>query len=133
MDGEAVNRDFHIVRRFIDAFNAQDLDAFEATLHPDVVIEAGRGPRVGRAQAREWATFTPGGVRQRQVIDELIELPGGVLALNRRQFHWDGTDDLAAEEEMAYLFSFEDGLIARWRPFESRAAGLAAAGLPADG
>src|ERR1044072_4087135 len=104
MDGEAVD----LVRRFLDAFNSQDLDAFVETLHPDVVIEAGRGPRAGLEQAREWATFTPGGVQQRQVIEELIEVPGGVLALNQRQFFWDGTEDLAGEEEMAYRFTITD-------------------------
>jgi hypothetical protein len=115
-----VPRGIALVEQFIASFNAQDLDAFEATLHPEIVIEAGRGPRTGREEAREWATFSPGGVQQHQVIDELIELDGGasVLALNRRQFHWDGTEDLAGEDEMAYLFTITDGLISRWQSFE---------------
>jgi ketosteroid isomerase-like protein len=121
-----------VVRAFYDAFNGQDLDALVETLHPDVVIEGGRGPKVGREEAREWATFKPGGVQQRQVIDELVEVRAGVLALNRRQWYWDGTDDLAAEDEMSYLFTIKSGLISRWQSFEGWAAGRAAAGLPAE-
>lgn len=117
------------VRRFTDAFNRQDLDAFAETLHPDVEILASRGPREGIEEARAWATFKPGGIQQRQVIDELAESGDKVLALNRRQWRWDGTDDLAGEDEMAYVFSFRDGLIARWEPFEDRVAARKAAGL----
>ena len=43
-------------RAFIDAFNGGDLDAFAATLHPEVEIHAGRGLRRGIPAAREWAT-----------------------------------------------------------------------------
>jgi ketosteroid isomerase-like protein len=121
-----------VVRAFYAAFNSQDLDALVETLHPDVVIEGGRGAKVGREEAREWATFKPGGVQQRQVVDELIDVGAGVLALNRRQWYWDGTDDLAAEDEMSYLFTIKAGLIARWQSFDGWAAGRAAAGLPAE-
>jgi ketosteroid isomerase-like protein len=107
-----------LVRRFYDAFNNQDLDAFAETLHPEIVIDGGRGSRTGRDEAREWATFKPGGVQQHQVIDELIEVPEGVLSLNRRQWFWDGTEDLAVEEPMAYLFTLRDGLVSRWQAFE---------------
>ncbi|MFN2612280.1 MAG: nuclear transport factor 2 family protein [Solirubrobacterales bacterium] len=119
------------VRAFVASFNSQDLDAFVAVLHPEVEIVSGRGSRRGREQARTWATFKAGGVRQRQVIDELVESGDRVLALNRRQWYWDGTDELAAEDEMAYVFTLRDGLILRWEPFEDRPAARAAAGADA--
>ena len=37
-----------VVRRFYEAFNAQDLDAFVATLHPEVELQTARGLREGR-------------------------------------------------------------------------------------
>jgi ketosteroid isomerase-like protein len=118
-----------LVRRFTDAFNAQDLDAFAETLHPEVEILASRGPRRGIDEAREWATFKPGGLQQHQVIDELEEAGDKVLALNRRQWHWAETGEFGTEEPMAYVFTIDDGLIGRWEPFEDRAAARSAAGL----
>ncbi len=117
------------VREFIDTFNRQDLDAFAEALDPEVEILSGRGPRRGREEARAWATFKPGGVQQKVVIDELRENGDEVVALTRRQWYWDGTEELATEDEMAHLFTVRDGLVARWQPFEDRAEALSAAGL----
>jgi ketosteroid isomerase-like protein len=117
------------VTRFIDTFNRQDLDAFEAVLHPEVEISSGRGPRRGREEARTWATFKRGGVQQKVVIEELRENGDAVVALTRRQWYWDGTDELASEEQMAHLFTLRDGLVARWQPFDDRAEALRAAGI----
>jgi ketosteroid isomerase-like protein len=108
------------VESFIQAFNSQDLDAFAESLDPAVEIVSGRGMRVGRDEARSWATFKPGGVQQKVVIDELREKGDMVLALTRRQWYWDGTDDLATEDEMAHLFTVRGRLVARWQPFEDR-------------
>jgi hypothetical protein len=49
------------VRAFVDAFNAEDLDALGATLTEDVEIQGGRGLIEGRDEAREWATRKPTG------------------------------------------------------------------------
>jgi limonene-1,2-epoxide hydrolase len=108
------------VERFIEAFNSQDLDAFAETLDPEVEIVSGRGLRLGRDEARAWATFKPGGVQQKVVVDELRESGDHVVALTRRQWYWDGTDELASEDEMAHLFEIRDGRVARWQPFEDR-------------
>jgi hypothetical protein len=117
------------VQRFIDTFNSQDLDAFADVLDPEVEIAGGRGMRVGREEARAWATFKPGGVQQKVIVDELRENGDKVVALTRRQWHWDGTDELASEDEMAHLFTLRDGLVLRWQPFEDRAEALRTAGL----
>ena len=117
------------VARFIDTFNRQDLDAFETVLHPEVEISSGRGPRRGREEARNWATFKPGGVQQKVVIEELCENGDAVVAPTRRQWYWDGTDDLASEEDMAHLFTLRDGLVARWQPFDDRGEALRAADI----
>jgi limonene-1,2-epoxide hydrolase len=109
-----------VVERFIEAFNSQDLDAFAETLDPEVEIVSGRGLRLGRDEARAWATFKPGGVQQKVVVDELRESGDHVVALTRRQWYWDGTDELASEDEMAHLFEIRDGRVARWQPFEDR-------------
>jgi ketosteroid isomerase-like protein len=117
-----------VVRKFIETFNSQDLDAFQETLDPEVEIVSGRGPRHGREEARAWATFKPGGLQQKVVVDEMRESGDQVVALTRRQWQWDGTDELATEDEMAHLFEIRNGRVARWQPFEDRAEALRALG-----
>jgi ketosteroid isomerase-like protein len=116
------------VRKFIETFNSQDLDAFAETLDPEVEIVSGRGPRHGRDEARTWATFKPGGLQQKMVVEDMRESGDRVVALTRRQWYWDGTDELATEDEMAHLFEIRDGRVARWQPFEDRAQALKALG-----
>ena len=117
-----------LARKFIDAFNGRDLDAFVETLHPDVEIHGMRGTRRGREEAREWATRPRGGVQQRIVVEEMREDGERVLALVVREWWWDENEPaegLAAKDVMAWLFSFEDGLIREWRPYNDRAEALA--------
>ncbi len=118
-----------VVTRFIDSFNAGDLDGFVATLDPEVEILAVRGMRKGLDEARAWATRAPGGVQQRVVIDELREEGDFVVALVRRQWRWDGTEELDHEDEMAHLFTFREGRVRRWQSFADRGEGLKAAGI----
>ncbi|MGZ5326245.1 MAG: nuclear transport factor 2 family protein, partial [Solirubrobacterales bacterium] len=112
------------VERFIAAFNAGDLDAFVETLDPEVEILSDRGMKKGAEDARVWATRAPGGVQQHVVIDELRESGDFVVALTRRQWFWDGTDELANEDEMAHVFTLRNGKVMRWQPFEQRAEAL---------
>jgi ketosteroid isomerase-like protein len=114
------------VQRFVDTFNSQDLDAFAETVDPEVEIVSGRGVRLGRDEARAWATFKPGGVQQKMIVEEMHESGDRVVALTRRQWYWDGTNELATEDEMAHLFEIRDGRVARWQPFEDRAEALRA-------
>jgi hypothetical protein len=117
-------------RAFIDAFNAQDLDALAATIHPEVAIHAGRGLRTGIPAARDWARRAPGGVQQLILLEGLRERDDRALALILREWWWDDEEESSAGparvEEMAWLFEFRDGLIASWRPFDDRAEALAA-------
>jgi ketosteroid isomerase-like protein len=121
-----------VVRRFYAAFNEEDLDAFTSTLHEHAELQTARGVRIGREEARSWATRTPDGhLRQRFVIEELRERHNHVVALVRKQWRWDESGDVADDEPLAALFTFEDGLISRWQPFHDRAEALAAAGIGA--
>ncbi len=117
------------VQRFIDAFNSGDLDAFAATLDPEVEIHAGRGLRKGIDQARLWATRAPHGVQQTIVVDEIHRGEGVAVALITRRWHWaeDGTH--AGQDQMAWVFELHEGRIAGWRSFDDRVQALASAGL----
>jgi ketosteroid isomerase-like protein len=124
-----------VVRRFYEAFNDQDLDAFVATLHPEVELQTARGLREGREEARAWATkLTHGGLDQRLVLEDVVGDPDGrrLVALYRKQWWWREDEEHAHEDAMGALFTFRGGLIARWQPFEDRDEALAAAGLRAD-
>lgn len=110
-----------LARRFYQAFNDQDIDAFAATLHPEVELQTGRGVREGIEEARAWATKVPTGeLDQQVVVDELREAGEHVLALVRRQWRWREDDTLASEDEAAAMFSFNDGLVSRWQPYADR-------------
>jgi limonene-1,2-epoxide hydrolase len=122
------------VREFIRAFNERDLDGFVAVLDPDVELHSMKGLRRGREAARVWATRAPGGVQQTIELDELheegTESGGGrAVALIRRAWHWDEDGSAAGEDEMAWLFELHDHKIRSWRPYESRAEALQAAGF----
>ena len=121
-----------VVRRFYQAFNDQDLDAFVATLHPEAELQTARGLREGREEARAWATKAPhGGLEQRLVLQEVVGEPDGthLVALYRKQWWWREDEEHAHEDAMGAVFTFRDGLIARWQPFEDRDEALAVAGL----
>jgi|SRR5919109_5353013 ketosteroid isomerase-like protein len=122
------------VQAFVDAFNAEDLDALESTLTEDVEVQGGRGLMEGRDEVREWATRKPSGeLHQRLVVDGLEEHGAHVVADLRRQWVWRRDGDLsgkvADEQALFYVATIRDGLIARWAPFERRSEALRAAGV----
>ena len=118
------------MRRFYEAFHGQDLEAFVQTLDPHVELQTARGLRIGLAEARSWATRNPaGGLEQRFVIEELREDRNHVVAFVRQQWWWAETNEMAEEDEAAAMFTFKEGLIARWQPFTDRGEALSAAGI----
>ena len=121
------------VRAFVDAFNGEDLEAFTENLAPSVEIQGGRGLVIGRDEAREWARRRPSGeLHQSLVLEEVREDGHPPVALLRRQWRWGDSGEIADEQEIAALVVLDDdGLIARWQPFDDRAAALAAAGIGA--
>jgi hypothetical protein len=119
------------IRAFIDAFNAEDLDALVAVLDPEVEIQGGRGLAIGHDEARDWATRRPSGdLHQRLVLDGVRVDGHPTVALVRRQWRWKEGEEIAEEEEAGVLVSFaDDGRIARWQPFDNRPEALRAAGI----
>ena len=121
------------VRNFIDAFNAEDLDALAATLAPDVEIQSSRGLVEGREEARRWATRKPRGeLRQQLILDDVATHGTHAIATVRRQWLWRDGGEPADEQRLFYVATLRDGLIARWAPFEDRDEALRAAGLASD-
>jgi hypothetical protein len=121
-----------IVDAFIDAFNAENLDAMAAALSEKVEIHGRRGVAIGRARARQWATRRPSGsLRQRLVLDGVHHGRGRTaVAFVRRQWLWKEDGQVADEQQLAVVVALDvQGLIARWQPFDDRASALAAAGL----
>ena len=112
--------------QFINAFNAQDLDALAEVLHADVVIHATRGPRHGVQEALAWATRVETGELEQRIELEHLELADTrEVALVRRQWWWRDEDDLAREDEIAWLFELRDAKVVGWRSFDDRAQALA--------
>lgn len=121
------------VRAFIDAFNAEDLDALAATLTEDVEIQGSRGLVEGRDEAREWATRKPSGeLTQRLVLEDVAEHGAHAIATVRRQWLWSAGGEVADEQKLFYVATLREGLIARWAPFADRGQALRAAGVDPD-
>jgi ketosteroid isomerase-like protein len=117
------------VRAYVDAFNAEDLDALAAVLAEDVEIQASRGLVEGRDEARRWATRKPfGELHQRLVLDDVAEHGAHAIATMRRQWAWRESGKVGDEQEVYYVATMRDGLIARLAPFEDREQALRAAG-----
>jgi len=118
------------VRAFVDAFNAEDVDAVIATLTGDVEIQTARGLIEGHEEARRWATRKPTGhLTQRLVLDSVTEHGAHAIATVHREWRWRGKDEPADQQRLYYVATLRDGLIARWAPFEHRDEALQAAGL----
>jgi hypothetical protein len=119
------------VRRFVDAFNTQDLDAFVDVLAPSVEIQGRRGLVCGHSEARDWVRRKPtGSLDQRLVVDGVRADGHPPVALIRRQWLWKEGDEVADEERLGVLVTVDDdGLISRWQPFDDPAEALRAAGL----
>jgi hypothetical protein len=119
------------IAAFIDAFNAEDLDALDAVLSDTIEIQGSRGLVRGRDEVRDWATRRPPRyLLQRLILDQVHADAHPPVALVRRQWFWHEDGKVADEEDLAVLVTLdEDGLICRWQPFDDRAAALAAAGV----
>ena len=120
------------VLAFIDAFNHEDLERLGEVLDPDVVLHSARGTRRGIADALAWARRIEAGELDQRVEVDSIRVDGArAIALVRKQWWWRDGGQLAREDEVAWVFEVRDGKVARWEPFEDRAAALAAAGVRA--
>jgi SnoaL-like domain len=119
------------VAAFVDAFNAEDLDAFEGVISPTVEIQTRRGLVCGRDEAREWATRTPSGELHQRLVLEGVRADGHPpVALVRREWFWERGRKVALEEELGVLVTLDrDGLIAHWQPFADRDEALRMAGI----
>jgi len=121
------------VRAFVEAFNAEDLDALVATLAEDVEIQASRGLVEGREEARRWATRAPTGeLGQHLVLEGVTEHGVHAVATLRRQWRWREDDSVGDEQRIFYVATMRAGLIARWAPFEEREEALRAAGIDTE-
>jgi ketosteroid isomerase-like protein len=118
------------VRAFIDAFNAEDLDALVAVLDPEVEIQTSRGIVIGHDEARRWATRNPAGeLHQHLVLDDVRDEGAHVVAQVRRRWAWREEAEVAHEQELAVVATMRGGRIARWQPFEDLDQARQAAGL----
>ena len=113
------------IAAFVDAFNAEDLDALESVISPTVEIQTRRGLARGRDEARAWATRTPAGELHQRLVLEGVRADGHPpVALIHRQWFWERDRKVALEEELGVLVT-----LAHWQPFADRDEALRAAGI----
>jgi ketosteroid isomerase-like protein len=104
-----------LLRRAYDAFNARDIDAAIALMHPDVDWPNGMegGRVVGRDAVREYWT------RQFDVIDSRVEPQGfetdaeGRVIVDVHQVVHDAAGELLSDGYVKHVYTVRDGLIER--------------------
>ena len=123
-----------VVRKWIDAFNRGDLDAWLGFLSPEVVWESLPGPGFrdvyrGRAEVREWIEQLLEVFDSHIEIDELTALSDDrVLSAYTIRGRGRGSG-LPVERPSWDVLWLADGLITRRHGFSSRDEALEAAGL----
>jgi hypothetical protein len=102
-----------LLRATYTAFNARDVDAVLAMMHPEVdwpnAWEGGRVRGHGEVRdywTRQWAEINP---RVSPVGFE--ERDDGLIAVTVQQVIHDHEGNLLAENEVTHVYSFRDGLI----------------------
>lgn len=104
-----------LLRRAYEAFNARDIDAALATMHPDVDWPNGmEGGRVqGQAAVREYWT------RQFQAVDSRVEpmafadTDDGKVAVEVHQVVRDPSGDMLSEADVRHVYDIRDGAVVR--------------------
>ena len=104
-----------LLRRAYEAFNARDVDAVLALMHPDVDWPNGmEGGRVlGRAAVREYWT------RQFELIDSRVEPEGfatdaeGRVVVDVHQVVRDTAGELLSDGRVEHVYTIRDGLVER--------------------
>jgi ketosteroid isomerase-like protein len=122
-----------IVRRGIEAFNRRDLKTWLATFRSDAEIDwsRARGPLKGVYRGHgelevfwdEWLTFDWVEVEPH----DLTEAGSEVVVPNTTTFR--GRQGIEVVARIAFVFTVENGQIARLQMFQERAEALEAAGL----
>jgi ketosteroid isomerase-like protein len=111
----AVSAQEDLIRRAYDAFNARDIDAVLAMMHPEVdwpnVIESRR--EHGHAAVRRYWTHQFGLIDSRVVPTGFSEDDQGRLVVDVHQRVRDAAGELIADQHVQHLYTFRDGLIAR--------------------
>jgi ketosteroid isomerase-like protein len=126
------------VRRGVQAWNADDLDAFLAELDPDVewhpsiepALEGGETTYRGHDGARKaWDDYRGGAWERLTIrIQEIRDLGESVLVLGQADLTA-RTTGLEFTEEVGSLMTFRGGKVLRSQDFLSHAKALEAAGL----
>ena len=104
------------VTRLLAALRARDEEAVAAELHPEVEATGQKGTFRGIEAVVGWAKPSVDGHLRSQVeVDEISEVGDFVAVGARRQWRWDGEDEVADESPFGVLLELRDGKIYRWR------------------
>jgi ketosteroid isomerase-like protein len=124
-----------VVRKSIDAYNRGGLDAWVASLSPDVVWESQRLPGLrevyrGRAEVREWLEQLLELFEETHLeIEEITALSDDRVLIAYTQIGRGRGSGLPVEQSLWSIFWLAEGLITRRQAFRIKADALEAAGL----
>ena len=104
-----------LLRRAYDAFNARDIEAAIALMHPEVDWpNAMEGTRVhGHAGVRDYWTRQFETISSRVTPRGLTATADGRIAVDVHQVVHDTAGNLLADTEVVHVYAISDGLVAR--------------------
>jgi ketosteroid isomerase-like protein len=110
------------LRAAYEAFNARDVDAALALMHPDVdwpnAWEGGRV--VGQAAVRDYWTRQFSAISSHVEAERFTEEPDGSITVDVHQVvHDAGTGELVSDSRVRHRYRLADGLIERMDVLES--------------
>jgi ketosteroid isomerase-like protein len=131
LSGQMSQQNVAVARRWVELFNERgDVDEFLSLHGPDVELQTPGGPRLrGHDQVRDWFEAGYENVQPRIIPDRFAAEGDIVVGLGRTEVRWVESGEVGHESESAGAYSFRDGKIIAWQPFESHAAALKATGL----
>jgi hypothetical protein len=107
--------EFGRARRFVEAVTAQDLDAAEEFLDPDVETVTPRGTLRGVAACRQVLQKASGDEQfdMEQAEPEFEDLDGDVIARMHEIARWRETGEVAYERDLALRLTLDEERIVR--------------------
>jgi ketosteroid isomerase-like protein len=106
---------FARARQFVEAVTADDLEAAEELLDPDVETVTPRGTLRGIAACRQVLQKASGGEHfaMEQATPELDDIEGDIIARTREIARWRETGEVAYERDFAVRLTLDDERIVR--------------------
>lgn len=114
-----------LVEQFVDAFNARDEQRLLATLHEDIDFRLLHAVLSGKAGLLGLVRQQSDGVGYHLLPGRRFERNDELVMELRKELRWVETGEVGLVEDVAGVFVAKDGVLVRFKEFDSLTAALA--------